>query len=470
MEIYDTLQRRIVPLDPTTEGQVGIYVCGSTVQGRPHLGHGRAAVAFDVLVRALRWFGYEVTHVRNITDIDDKIIAAAADEAVEIDVVAARSQAAFAKAHRLLAVADPTIEPRATEHVPEMIDLIDELISAGHAYEAEGDVYFAVRSYADYGALSRHNPDDLLVGARVEPGEHKHDPLDFALWKAAKPGEPSWPSPWGGGRPGWHIECSVMARAYLGIGFDIHGGGADIHGGGQDLIFPHHENEIAQSTAATGEPFARHWVHNGLVNLSGEKMSKSTGHVVDLLEALERWHPIAVRLFYLRTHYRKPLDFTPEALADAEASVRRLWTFRRRHTGPVAADPHAEALALFAEALNDDLDVAGALGVLFDAVRAGNKLLDAGQDAGPQVAAYDEMVRVLGIGESAAPDVALPAEIAALAARFGAAEPTVESLLERRDAARTDKDWATSDAIRDNLEGIGIVVEDTANGARWHRR
>ena len=457
MYLFNTLGRRRVPFDPREPGKVAMYVCGPTVQAAPHLGHGRAAVVFDVVARYLRWRGYEVTYVRNVTDVDDKIIATALAEGVSTDEVVARSYAAFSEAFARLRVEPPTVEPWATHHIPEMIELIERLVETGHAYAAGGDVYFSVRSFADYGKLSGRDLDELLSGARIAPGDHKRDPLDFALWKAAKEGEPSWPSPWGPGRPGWHIECSAMARRYLGDDFDI-------HGGGQDLVFPHHENEIAQAEAATGKRFARYWLHNGMVNLGGEKMAKSTGHVVDLLGALDRWDPLAVRLFYLRTHYRKPIEFTEEALADAEASLRRLWAFRRR-VDAVEATPDRGVLDRFIAAMDDDFDVAGALAVVFEAVREGNRRLDAGEDVGGIAAAYDEVVGVLGLAEEVAA-VTIPDT---LAARFGT-EATVDALVARREEARRARDWATADAIRDALAEVGIVVEDTPHGARWHRR
>jgi cysteinyl-tRNA synthetase len=418
---------------------------------------------FDVVRRYLEWSGYDVTYVQNVTDVDDKIITAAAEEGTSIEVVSQRSDAAFAEAYRRLQVLEPTVAPRATEHIPEMIEMIERLIGNGHAYEAEGDVYFSVRSYPEYGKLSRQNLGDLRAGERVPPGEHKRDPLDFALWKAAKPGEPTWPSPWGPGRPGWHIECSAMARRYLGDGFDI-------HAGGQDLVFPHHENEIAQAEAATGAPFARYWMHNGMLNLGGEKMAKSTGHVVGLLEALDRWDPVAVRLFYLRTHYRKPLEFSAAALDDAEASLERLRSFRRRAPDGVDAKPDPAALERFRALLDADFDVAGGLAVLFDLVREGNRRLDAGEDAAALLAAYDEIVGVLGLaawGDSSIDD--LEAAVVVLAERFDVAEPTIDAVLERRTDARSDRDWATSDAIRDALAELGVIVEDTPDGARWHR-
>ncbi len=462
MHLYTTLDRARVPLETRDPGRVGIYVCGPTVQSAPHLGHGRAAVAFDVLRRFLEWRGFDVVYVQNVTDIEDKIIAAAAEEGIDTKVVVDRAYEAFSTAYARLGVKPATVEPRATDHIDDMIELIEGLIDRGHAYETEGDVYFAVRSYAPYGKLSHHDLDDLVAGSRVEPGELKRDPLDFAVWKAAKAGEPEWESPWGAGRPGWHIECSAMARRYLGDDFDI-------HAGGQDLIFPHHENEIAQAEAATGQTFARYWMHNGMLNLAGEKMAKSTGHAVGLLDALDRWTPEAVRLFYLRTHYRKPLEFSEEALGDAEASLARLWAFRRRVPGPVEDAADQQTLDSFTTAMEDDLDVAGGLGVLFDAVREGNRLLDDGSDAGTLIAAYDEMIEVLGLDEPASDLVDLETSLAEIAQRYGATEPTIGSLIERRTEARTEREWVTADSIRDELAEIGITLEDTADGVRWHR-
>jgi cysteinyl-tRNA synthetase len=462
MQIYNTLGRELVEFVPRDQGAVSMYVCGATVQARPHLGHGRYVVVFDVIRRYLSWLGYDVTYVRNVTDVEDRIIETANELGVDTRDVVEQSYNDFAEAYRLLRIEEPTVEPWATEHIDDMIDLIGTLIGKEYAYVADGDVYFAVRSFPEYGRLSRQNPDDLRAGERVEPGENKRDPLDFALWKAAKPGEPSWESPWGPGRPGWHIECSAMARRYLGDDFDI-------HAGGHDLIFPHHENEIAQSEAAFGTVFARIWLHNGMMNLGGEKMAKSTGNVVDLLEVLSSHEPSAVRLLYLRTHYRKPLDFTQEALDDAEASLQRLWTFRRRVEGPVEGPPDAEAMARFRAAMDEDFDVAGGLGVLFDVVRDGNRRLDDGEDIGGLIALYDEIMGMLALDERTDGVADLADLIEEIAERHGAAD-NVDALLDRREQARTSGDFEAGDSIRDELAAIGIVVEDTADGARWHRR
>jgi len=461
MQIHDTLSGTTVPFIPAEPGRVSIYVCGPTVQSEPHLGHGRSAVSFDVLRRYLAWSGLDVSFVRNVTDIEDKIIARAAELGVSTSEVAERVFGEFSAAYDLLGNLPPTIEPKATEHIPEMISLIEELIEGGHAYESDGDVYFSVRSFDGYGKLSHHDLDDLIPSEGAGNDTRKQDPLDFALWKAAKPGEPQWESPWGPGRPGWHIECSAMATRYLGDSFDIHAGGTD-------LIFPHHENEIAQSEAASGKPFARYWMHNGMLNLGGEKMAKSTGHVVTLIESLERWDPTAVRLFYLRTHYRKPLDFSEEALADAEASLARLRAFRRRFPDVIEESADADVMNRFIAAMDNDLDVAGALAVLFELVREGNSRHDRGAPAGELVAAYDEIVGVLGLTASTV-DGDDEEAIAQLGSRFGIEGATIDDLVALRDTARADREWDTSDAIRDELAALNISIEDTPDGARWHR-
>ena len=467
MQVYNTLTNSTEEFEPANPGEVRMYVCGATVQASPHLGHGRQAVVFDVIRRYLVWKGLAVTYVSNVTDIEDKIIAAAAERGVSTDQVVAEAYDQFTEGYRKLGVAAPDVEPRATEHIGDIIALVARLIEGGHAYEAGGDVYFAVRSFADYGKLSGRRIDELMAGARIDPDERKTDPLDFALWKASKPGEPAWESPWGPGRPGWHIECSAMAERHLGFSFDIHGGGLD-------LVFPHHENEIAQSEAAAeAEPFARYWLHNGMLNLGGEKMAKSVGNVFGLLDALDRWPPKAVRLFYLRKHYRAPLDFGAEALDDATAQLERLWSFRRRAEGPID-EPHGPTMDRFQTAMDDDFNTSEALAALFYAVSEGNRTIDSGEDAGPFAAAYDAIVDVLGLAEAASGLDDLVAEIAAMAERLGVSggepEATVDALLDLRQQARDSGDYATSDAVRDGLSDIGIQVEDTPDGARWHRR
>jgi cysteinyl-tRNA synthetase len=465
IQVYNTLGRRVEPFRPLEDGVVGMYVCGPTVQSEPHVGHGRFAVAFDVIRRYLRWRGFDVTYVQNITDVEDKIIAAAAETGESTDELATRVAARFSEAFDALGVERPDHEPKATEHIDGMIAIIGRLIDRGLAYpETNGDVYFSVRTLESYGRLSGRNLDDLLSGARVEVDEFKHDPLDFALWKAAKPGEPSWDSPWGPGRPGWHIECSAMSSEFLGDSFDI-------HGGGNDLIFPHHENEIAQSEGATGKPFATYWLHSGMVNLGGEKMSKSTGHIIGLAEAIERFGGIAVRLFYLRAHYRSPLEFSEDLVRDAKASLDRIGRVLER--SEPGGNPDPEVMSRFVEKMDDDFATPEALSVLFDAVREANRALDAGDDATGVIDAVHEMVDVFGLRASTVGLDNLADALSSLATSVGAAagspEDVLESLLERRSAARSERDFATSDAIRDGLAEIGIVVEDTADGARWHR-
>ncbi len=455
----------LVPAEP---GKIGMYVCGATVQSEPHVGHGRYAVAFDVIRRYLVWRGNKVTYVRNITDIDDKIIAAAAEAGEKVEERAERMASIFEETYESLGVLPPDIEPKATEHVPQMLTLIERLIDRGLAYPApNGDVYFAVRAFERYGRLSRQRPDELLAGARIEVTEAKNDPLDFALWKAAKPGEPSWDSPWGPGRPGWHIECSAMAAHYLGADFAI-------HGGGNDLVFPHHENEIAQSEGASGETFSRFWLHNGMVNLSGEKMSKSTGRLVGLLEAVAEYGGATMRLFYLRAHYRSPLEFSEELLAGAATSVERIRRFVLRAPRPEEAEADSSIVDRFIAAMDNDFATPEALAVVFDGITEVNRLLDEGEAAGEKIAAVHQLLDVLGIQTDTSQEDTIQRDIgavAALAAELGlpgtSLEELMESLLGARTRARAERDFARSDLIRDRLAEAGIVVEDTADGPRW---
>jgi cysteinyl-tRNA synthetase len=470
IRVYTTLGRSLVPFEPRDPGKVAMYVCGPTVQSEPHMGHGRAAVAFDVIRRYLRWRGFDVTYVQNITDVEDKIIAAAAETGESTEVLAARMADRFRAAYRGLGVEDPDIEPKATEHIPEMLELIQRLIDRGLAYPAaNGDVYFSVRTLSSYGRLSGRRVDELRSGARIEIDEDKRDPLDFALWKSAKPGEPHWDSPWGSGRPGWHIECSAMAHKYLGDGFDIHGGGSD-------LIFPHHENEIAQSEGASGETFSRYWLHNGMVNLGGEKMAKSTGHLIGLHEAIDRFGGIAVRLFYLRAHYRSPLEYSETLLEDARSSLERIQRVLERSSGD--ALPDESVLERFRECMDDDFATPEALAVVFDAVKEANRRVDSGEDADGLIAAVAELVDVLGIRPVTVVEVGrLPFhdQLVALADQVGAgagddSARLLDAIVDARGAARAARDFATADAIRDRLSELGIVIEDTADGARWIRR
>ncbi|MGD2042833.1 MAG: cysteine--tRNA ligase, partial [Acidimicrobiia bacterium] len=416
IRVYNTMGRSLVDFEPRDEGEVGIYVCGPTVQSEPHVGHGRYAVAFDVIRRYLVWRGFDVTYVSNVTDVEDKIIAAAEETGESVEELAERMGLRFSECFRRLGVLNPDIEPKATEHIPEMLDLIERLIDRGLAYVRDGDVYFSVRTLEHYGKLSGRKPEELRSGYRIEVDEAKEDPLDFALWKAAKPGEPTWESPWGPGRPGWHIECSAMATKYLGDGFDIHGGGLD-------LVFPHHENEVAQSEGASGEAFARYWLHNGMVNLGGEKMSKSTGQIVDLETILDANGGRALRLLYVRAHYRSPIDFSNELLADAAESLDRLDRFRERVEPGV---PDEEAMARFKVAMDDDFGTPEAVSLLFDLVREGNRLADEGGDASSLAGAVAEIIEVLGIYD------AEPAPHR----DFGLSDVEVADLVEARNEAR----------------------------------
>ncbi|WP_102160468.1 cysteine--tRNA ligase [Zhihengliuella halotolerans] len=474
MRFYDTSQAKVRDFTPLSPGRVGLYYCGATVQGMPHVGHVRSAIAFDILARWLEYRGLEVTVVRNVTDIDDKILEksaasfaegfdAPADyrEREEWFALAYRFEQEFLRAYDTLGVRRPTYEPRATGHITEMHELIAELIERGHAYPAlddSGDVYFDVRSWAGYGDLTRQKVDDLQDAPDADP-RGKRDPRDFALWKGHKPTDPqsaSWPSPWGRGRPGWHLECSAMAGKYLGSAFDIHGGGLD-------LRFPHHENELAQSRAAGGD-FANFWMHNGMVTYEGEKMSKSIGNTISPAEMLAMAEPRVVRYFLGQAHYRSQLDYRPTSLEEATAAVERIDTFVRNARSLTGNDGAATEVPVeFSAAMDDDLNVPQALAVLHERVRAGNTAL-AAVDASAVTTALGTvlaMTEVLGLDDVATAGAAGdPAASAAL-------ESLVAAQIEARSQARAAKDWAAADAIRDNLAAAGVVVEDSAGGARW---
>jgi cysteinyl-tRNA synthetase len=462
LRVHSTLHRAVVPFEPRDEDKVAMYVCGPTVQSEPHVGHGRSAVAFDVIRRYLTWRGFDVLFVRNITDIEDKIIAAANEAGESVETLAEQMAKRFSDAYTALGVLQPDVEPKATEHIPEIIALIETLIERGLAYESEGDVYFSVRSMSGYGKLSGRDPDELRSGYRIEVDEAKQDPLDFALWKAAKPGEPEWGSPWGPGRPGWHIECSAMAAKYLGEDFDIHGGGTD-------LIFPHHENEIAQSEGATGSVFCRYWLHNGMVNLGGEKMSKSTGVVVDLATLLEEQGGRPLRLLYLRAHYRSPLDYSEELLSEAAEALDRLYRFgERAEAGP----PDPDAISRFVEAMDDDFGTPQAVSLLFDLVREGNRILDEGGDAASIAGAVAEIVEVLGLDDASTPG-GHSVDLADLAERFGISGDErliLETLVALRNRARAEKRFDEADAIREELDRVGVILEDGPHGTKWLRK
>ncbi|MFL6128174.1 MAG: cysteine--tRNA ligase [Mycobacteriales bacterium] len=453
LALYDTGTRSVREFVPLVPGQVSVYYCGATVQAAPHLGHLRSGLDIDVLRRWLEHSGLTVTMARNVTDIDDKILAVGAAQGVPWWQVAFRNERAFTAAYEALGVLPPTVEPRATGHVPEMIALMRRLVDAGHAYATGGDVYFAVRTWPEYGSLSGQQVAAMQQG---EPTGAKRDPVDFALWKGAKPGEPAWDTPWGAGRPGWHLECSAMATKYLGPTFDVHGGGLD-------LVFPHHENEQAQSHAV-GDGFARWWFHNGLLTLGGEKMSKSLGNSLVVADMLRRWRPVELRYYLTAAHYRSTVDYSEEALADAAAAYRRVEGFLTRAAELVGEGEPGSPPAAFGSAMDDDLAVPQALAVLHGAVRDGNAALGAGDKAvvGERYAEVRAMLGVLGLDPLAEPwrDDRRTDLTAVVDALVGVA-------LDQRQEARRRKDYRAADTIRARLAAAGIAVEDTPTGSRW---
>jgi cysteinyl-tRNA synthetase len=457
LQIYNSLTRRKDELRPIVPGKVRMYVCGMTVYDYCHLGHARVMVVFDVVCRYLRERGYEVTYIRNITDIDDKIINRANERGEPFGALTERFIVAMHEDAEALGVLAPTDEPRATAHIAEILFMIQALIDRGYAYVADnGDLYYSVAKFPGYGKLSGKDPEDLRAGARVEIGEAKRDSLDFALWKAAKPGEPSWDSPWGPGRPGWHIECSAMSTSCLGNHFDIHGGGAD-------LQFPHHENEIAQSEGATGEPFVNVWMHNGFVRVNEEKMSKSLGNFFTVREILERYWPEEVRYFILTSHYRSPLNYDDENLQHARAALTRFYTALRGLPAaePAGGEPFRER---FHDAMDDDFNTAEALAVLFDLAREVNRVRPESERAAAALAA--ELRRLGGVLGILQDD---PEAYLRGGAAGGLADAEIEDLIRRRAEARKARSWAEADRIRDELQAAGIVLEDGAGGTTWRR-
>jgi len=470
LRIHNTMSRRKEDLVPAVPGEVRVYVCGVTVYDNSHVGHARSAIVFDVVRRYLRYKGFRVRFVKNYTDVDDRIIRRANGEGVSAREIAERYIAEYQTDMASLGVLPPDVEPRATEHIPQMIALIERLIGKGLAYAVDGDVYFEVQRFPAYGRLSGKNLDELLAGARVEVDERKRDPRDFALWKAAKPGEPSWPSPWGAGRPGWHIECSAMAMEHLGDSIDL-------HGGGEDLIFPHHECEIAQSEGATGRTFARLWAHNAFVNLGAEKMSKSLGNTLSIKDMVRRHDPEAIRLYLLGTHYRHPLEFGDDRIGEAARALGRLRSLRQeaervaaRETPVPGSDDSLSAdvaalRARFEAAMDDDFNTPQALGVLFDLTRvlyaARDQIGQGSVSAGAFLKGVEELVKlsgVLGLLERE------PAEQSAVAPEL---KKQIEELIARRRAARGRRDYAEADRLRGELNALGVVIEDTAEGTKW---
>ncbi|MET9341526.1 cysteine--tRNA ligase [Nonomuraea sp. NPDC004354] len=457
LHLYDTSTRAIREFVPVEAGRASIYLCGATVQAPPHIGHIRSGVNFDVLRRWMTRSGYDVTFCRNVTDIDDKIIRVAGEEGVPWFVIAERNQRAFTWAYDTLGCLPPTVEPRATGHVPEMITLMQRLIERGHAYASGGDVYFNVQSYAsEYGKLSNQKLENMRAAGDTDDETCKRDPRDFALWKGEKPGEPTWPTPWGPGRPGWHLECSAMATKYLGSTFDIHGGGLD-------LIFPHHENEIAQSQAA-GDGFARYWMHNGMLKIGAEKMSKSLGNSLLIPDLLTRIRAVELRYYLAAPHYRSSIEYSEEALLEAAAAYQRIEGFVTRAAEVIHdVDADAPLPEAFADALDDDLGTPQALAVVHEVVREGNVALARGdkEAVARLLAETQNMLDVLGL------DPRSPQWRTAGSDLTGVVDSLVKVALEQRQAARARKDYAAADAIRDGLAAAGITVEDTPHGARW---
>lgn len=455
MRLYDTNTGAVRDFVPLRPGHASIYLCGATVQGLPHIGHVRSGVAFDVLRRWLSANGYDVAFIRNVTDIDDKILNKAADAGRPWWEWAATFERAFSAAYDALGVLPPSAEPRATGHITQMVELIERLIERGHAYAAGGDVYFDVLSLPTYGALSGHRIDDVHQGEGVATG--KRDPRDFTLWKGAKPGEPSWPTPWGPGRPGWHTECVAMCEAYLGASFDI-------HAGGMDLVFPHHENEIAQAHAA-GDGFAQYWLHNGWVTMGGEKMSKSLGNVLSIPAVLQRVRAAELRYYLGSAHYRSMLEFSETALQDAVKAYRGIEEFLHRVRTRVGAVPVGTWTPKFADALDDDLSVPIALAEVHAARAIGNRALDAGDHDGAmaQASSIRAMMDILGCDPLHERWESRDETSAALAA----VDVLVRWALAGRAEARENRDWAAADAIRDRLKEAGIEVTDTADGPQW---
>jgi len=456
IRLFDTARAKVVPLETREPGKVSMYVCGPTVYGPPHLGHGRFALVFDVLRRYLEWSGFEVLYVSNITDIDDKIIAKADETGRDTEQVACEYEGIWYEVMDAMGVKRPSSDPHATAYVDQMIELIDTLMDRGVAYETEDGVYFAASAVTDYGLLARQSIDSLQAGARVEANEHKRAPIDFALWKRSKPGEPAWDAPWGSGRPGWHTECVVMSLDLLGAGFDL-------HGGGHDLAFPHHENERAQAVAA-GHDFARMWVHNGFVMVGEEKMSKSLGNFVNLVDLIESTDPRAYRLLVLRSHYRSPLEVNKDTTDDAAVALGRLDTLARTaatklgvsaDTAALLADP--EVIDRFRAAMDEDLDTPAAVALMFTTVKRANQALaDGADDAARQLAAA-----VFVIAEAVGLE---------LHSTTGQVDEAVLELARQRDVARAARDWTEADRLRDDISAQGYVVEDTPEGTQVRPR
>ncbi|MBI3814067.1 MAG: cysteine--tRNA ligase [Nitrospinae bacterium] len=501
LSIYNTLTKKKELFTPLKEGEVGMYVCGVTVYDLCHIGHARAAIVFDVIYRYLKYIGFKVTYIRNFTDVDDKIIKKANEEGVSSEIIAERYIKEFYTDMDALGIERPTYEPKATGHIPEMIEMIKRLIEKGYAYQSNGDIFYSVRKFNEYGKLSGKNTDELLSGARVEVDEKKRDPLDFALWKASKPGEPWWESPWGKGRPGWHIECSAMGQKYLGHCFDI-------HGGGKDLVFPHHENEIAQSHAATGIPPVRYWVHNGFVNINKEKMSKSLGNFFTIKDVLKKFNPEVIRFFLLSSHYRSPIDFSDQNLNEAKINLDRfydLFLFFEKiplnppfSKGEIKSSPplekggeggfEGELIRKFEDAMNDDFNTAQVIGYMntelhrlngMRNILEGSRVKGQGSRGEMQdvefgnflkgIAALKKIGEVFGLFSQNPTDYFEKEKAVGIQA-IGITEDEIGRLITERESARREKRWADADSIRSELSRQGIIIEDTPQGAKWKVR
>ncbi len=468
LRIFNTLTGNKEGFVPLKEGEVRMYVCGVTVYDSSHVGHARFLLTFDVVYRYLKFLGYHVVFVRNFTDVDDKIIQRATKEGATAEAIAERYIREFYRDSAALGLLSPTHEPKATEHIPEIITLIRRLEEKGMAYRIDGDVFFPVDRFPGYGKLSRRRIEELEAGARVEVDERKRHPMDFALWKGSKEGEPFWESPWGRGRPGWHIECSAMSTKYLGQPFDIHGGGGD-------LVFPHHENEIAQSEAAFDLPFARYWMHNGFLNINREKMSKSAGNFYTIQEISARYDAAALRHYFLSSHYRSPLDFSEQGLKEAAKSMERIYQtldrLERLLPSNGAAKREPAPLDAFRQEMDDDFNTPKAMAVIFEEVRSLNRLLDEGKTKGlyPRVLALKAMVEVLGLLQDKA-GAFLGKKKQRWIQKQGFSPEAIEELIRRRDRARSEKQWQEADRIRNELEEKGITLEDTPGGTTWKVR
>lgn len=472
IKIYNTLSRRKEPLEPLEPGKIRMYMCGPTVYDYFHIGNARPFILFDVFRRYLKYRGFEVTFVTNLTDIDDKIIKRANEENISATEVAEKYAAAFFEDARRLGIQPADAYPRATEHIPDIIALIEKLIQNGMAYQINGDVYYSVEKFAGYGKLSGKKIEELESGARIEVDPRKKNPLDFALWKAAKPGEPYWESPWGNGRPGWHIECSVMSSKYLGESFDIHAGGVD-------LVFPHHENEIAQSEGATGKPWVKYWMHNGFLNIEGEKMSKSLGNFFTAREILDRYHPAVIRMFFLLKHYRSPINFSEERIREAQNALDRIVSTLDRidaaltnqnldeiATTATLAQAIDEMKTGFLNEMDDDFNTAGAMAKLFDLVREANLILSSYSPSPADLLAlkkikdifieFDSFLGILSVREAKKPSIK--------------EDQLIELLIQVRNELRVEKNWKLADHIRDELAKLGIELKDQPDKTIWSRK